>query len=391
MRLDRRFDNLLSSSFYTNLYALLLSLGPVYWLPGVSPALLLILKSFLFVVLITISVSALVVKKRFLFCGGKPVFIIFSFFCLASIPAIIFGEFSQSVYHVQNSLQIFLFVAATSVLIEYGRVLVVARRAVFLFFLFSSLSIVMMLLFPDYPNPLNQQLSVANTGLGGSRTGWSPAVALFMPWAYSLGYSSLFMSVLQVFVFASNQIITVGRTGILASLVPLFVLGALSKRIKVFLAVSFSLVILIIYAVYNLDDLRLNQGGFDSLESVNELSTGRVDDYVVAGKIIMQSPLTGQGFNLLVNAGEGAYPHNVFILLTAQGGILLGGSAFILVCLGLLSGLRKFRSSPIKQASFLTLLAGFVVAMLEPKFIFGNFNNSVFWWFCFCLCASKRV
>jgi len=212
-----------------------------------------------------------------------------------------------------------------------------------------------------------------------------------MPWAYSVGSSSYILTAFKIFVLGSNQVLTAGRTGMLASMAPVFILGVLSKRVKVLIFVFFAVFVVSIYAIKNLEGLRLDKGGIDSIESLDELSTGRVGDYIIAGKIILESPFTGQGFNDLAHGGEYASPHNVFIRLTAIGGVFLGGSALGLVFLGLFSGYNKFRSSPVRQAAFLTLVSGFFVAMLEPQFIFGNFNNSIFWWFCFCLCVSKRV
>lgn len=376
---------------YGWIFAFYVGTGPIYWFPGVNHEHIYAIKTIAFFIIIGFPLLLNLNESLSSFPGGRSVFILIVCFVFFSIPGIWLGNSEVSTYQIKNILQILLFLYAVGYLLNRGVAGSIIRKVVIVFSVASLLSLCFMVFSPNWISPLNEGLRIVNTGFGGSRTGWSPAVALYLPWLYSTGMFSYFLSILTVLCMLSNQFMTTGRTGMIASFIPFLLWGVIRKSFKVFMLMSLGAGLIIYYVAGNLDRFRLAQGGVATLQGLDDLSTGRIEQYLVALKIIYENPLFGSGFGNAVYYGRSWYIHNTVLRFAAEGGLPLAIIIISLFSLAIFRGYKKTsRGSNASLGALLTVTAGIVASMFEPGFMFGGFNNSVFWWFCFALCVSSK-
>lgn len=382
--------------FYMQLYLfffyLYVGTGPVYWLPWIPQPYVELFKTTLFFIVVIVPLFSLKRYRNFSFPGGTRVLILFLAFFFLSIPSILQGEPLDGLRRLQNTAQILLFLNACEFLISNNLITLGARRATIVAFLFCLISLIFIIIIPDHPNPLNEQLSILHTGLGGSRTGWSPSIALYLPWLYSILGGSLFFSILAGFTVLGNQALVAGRTGMVAAAIPFVIWGFIARRTKIFIFVLAASSLAALYISLNLEELRFNQGDFKSIDALNELSTGRIEQYIVAIMAIIENPFVGYGAGDLFYEESHWYIHNVFLKLATEGGVAYGLVSYFIIAIALFRGWRGLRrGSSVHMAAFLTVLTGAITAQFEPGAMFGAFNQIVFWWACFAICVSKKL
>ncbi len=376
------------------LFSLFLGLGPIYWIPWFDKDLINIFKLTLFFAITVRPIVYFFKSGQLYFPGGRLVFNLIVIFISLSIPGMVFGEFSESIYRLQNQFQILLFLFLCGYLIQQKIVQPVMRLTAIFFLIFCIASLILMLLTPDYPSPLNDQLSLSQTGFGGSRTSWSPAIALYLPWFYA-GFSILKIKYawLAVLSMISNQVMVGGRTGMIAAVLPFLVFGILRKSAKIFFFVAAVLLVMIFLGLNNLELLRLDSGGLTSRSALDDLSTGRVDMYFDAFNSIMENPIFGSGFGFDLGYGinEAYFVHNVILRAAVEAGILY---ALVLTAIIVIAIYRGGHSLEKRDwfvfSSFLTVLAGVVNSFFEPVAMIGNFYSAAFWWCCFAVCVSTN-
>lgn len=259
------------------------------------------------------------------------------------------------------------------------------------------------------PSAVQEATSVLAGGFTGSRTGWGAIVALSAIMLAALltrasrVSSSRLVIVLLVFMTAMAGIAVTGaRAGALTLAV--IALYGLLWRLPVSLGGRAAILGLLTgaWVLWLLADLGielpydLTRGlgeGRAILEILGSASTGRLETYVWALEQFSASPVYGVGqiqSLTVVASGEVLAPHNVWLRILAQGGLL----AFIptaLVTLQLvgLALTRTLRSSDARAGRGIaeqapdvapTILAGLIIAMAEPSVVFGSMNsNAVFW------------
>lgn len=374
---------------YALLFAAYIGSGPIYWLPFVEVGALGLLKSALFAFVVLVPLCFKTNFSRLYFPGGVKAFFLLGLFLALSIPGMIFGDPDASIYRLQNTLQILLTVYATGFIIKKKLIENVLVTAVKIFSAFVVLSFLLILLAPNYVNPINETLTVASTGLGGSRTGWGPSVAMYFPWVFG-GYAiGGVASWLIGFAIAANVILIAGRTGMLAAFVPFLVWGFVNKNFRSFLTVSVASAVVVLYAMENLDAMRLGVGGIGSRSALDDLSTGRIEQYAAALSAIMENPLFGYGTGELWYAGQSWYVHNTILRLAVEGGVPYALVVVGMFVLALRRGWRQAkRGSRLGFAALLTILSGIVTSFFEPGAMFGPFHMAAFWWVCFSVCVT---
>jgi O-antigen ligase len=218
-------------------------------------------------------------------------------------------------------------------------------------------------------------------------------MALYMPWLLAGGgiVEALWVSLLPLAILVTNQIIVGGRSGLLATAT--VVVGwqlargrVLSYLVAVGLVCLFAMSLIWFPDVFRIEALS-GSGGLD-FRDLNNASSGRWEQYVTALSQVTEAPWFGAGFGNVLYGDEGRALHNEFLRLAIEGGIPLA-VASLFPLLFLLKRLLSGRKMPI--AALLSLLAGFVVAQLEPSLIYGNFNISALWWFAFALCLADTA
>lgn len=379
-----------TSKVYALLFAAYLGSGPVYWIPFVDVRIVGAVKTALFLVVAVYPFFFKISFSNFFFPGGRKTFYLFVLFLLLSIPGMLYGDRDAAVYRLQNTFQILTIVYASGFLIKKKLIGIVLRESVKIFALLALASFVLMLLIPDYPNPINTQLTLAETGLGGSRTGWGPSVAMYLPWLY-VGY--VFSGIgawIGVFAMSANAVLIAGRTGMVAAVVPFVVWAFAEKGFRSFLIVASVTTIAAIYASENLEILRLSPGSLATVRDLDEFSTGRIETYLIAFYAILENPLVGYGVGELQYAGQSWYIHNVILRLAAEGGILYALTAVGMFWIVLRRGWQGVKhGSPLILAAFLSVLSGIVTSIFEPGAMFGPFHMAAFWWVCFSACVTS--
>lgn len=371
---------------YEIIFAIYVGTGPVYWFPWMGNYLIGILKIILFLSIVIWPFLQKISIDRLQFPGGRRIFLLMIIFFLLSIPGMLIGDLDSSIYRFTNIIQIFSFVYACGFLIKRKTIEYVVFLSVRIFAFFCFISFALIVFVPDYVSPLNDGLHLADTGLGGSRTSWSPAIALFVPWIYSgVGVFGGYVILLVAVAMLGNQVLVAGRTGMVASVLPFLFYGIFRKNIKFlfFVLIIFSLIIL--FAINNLELLRLNSGGLGSRDDLNELSSGRVELIFGALGEIYNNPFMGAGSGVSSFGGV----HNEILRAAVEGGIPYALSLAAVIFVALYRGWKGVvNKNWFIAAAFLTVLSGVVSSMFEPAGLLGSFNNFTFWWLCFSICVS---
>lgn len=381
---------------YTTIFALYVGTGPVYWMPGINPENFYLLKSALFFLTVCyplLFTLRLKEKSKLFMPGGSATTLLMSSFLILttanSLNGIENGNIDAATSDVARALQIPIFIYACGFAIRRGIAKEVATKSVIIITLLCTISYGYMVFYPSYTNPLNDLLTIENTGLGGSRTGWSPSIALYLPWAYSSGLFSIASSLAIAAAIALNQISVAGRTGLTSSLIPLLTWAIISKKAKITFFSILSVAAASYYILNNKENLRLSHGGVSDLSSLNELSTGRLEQYEVALLAIAEKPLQGHGSGALFYNGTDWLVHNTLLKLTVEGGVFYGLTASAIILLPLIRSINRARNDRFILAALLTVIAGIATSLFEPGVMFGAFNQISFWWLCFSICVTK--
>ena len=383
---------MLTKKFFSLAFSAYLGLSPVFWLPYIPPNLIILVKWSLFIFIAAYTVS-FYFNKKFELPGGQFTLITLVFMFLILVPYAALGDNINSIIAMVNILQIIIFLMATKIVVKSKKVYFVLKNAVWIVSFFVILSVFFMLTDPLLTNPLAADLVLINTGFGNSRTGWGPAIGLFLPFLlFFSGNLSL------IFMFVVSQILTGGRTAFYLSLLAMPIVVYLEKSLKIKLkliaTLSIASLIMFLYFPSLLDDVRV----LDSLSNkenlnLDDFSSGRIGRLQGAWVSIIESPFLGHGFYRSF-FGEGV--HNVFVKNWVYYGFVYFLLSVTLVVYILVRSLKKIKNSNnfldkrFFSLIFLVLSSGALIGMVEPSIIFGNFNTFSVWWFCFALVASDK-
>lgn len=135
--------------------------------------------------------------------------------------------------------------------------------------------------------------------------------------------------------------------------------------------------------------------GFDASGSlfsiIDSASTGRLESYLGALNHFAESPIVGVGREkavVWINNFETVQPHNTWLRIVAESGLLLGIPVLYvtwrMLRLASIDGVRsknEYAGANLRWPSVgPVIIGGLVLAFVEPRIIFGTFNaNAVFW------------
>lgn len=374
-------------------FSLYLGLSPIYWFPYVPPITFGLIKYLLFGFICTYALIfnfQVGSKSKFNIPGGN----IFLFLTLGMLAIVfltfVLGDNQSNLNMVINFFQILLFVIATGALISMNQVLNVIRLSLNILSCFVVLSVIFMFVIPFTLNPFNSELFLIDTGFGGLRTGWSPAIGLFVPFIFYIYGSIILLS-----IYLLSQVLTGGRAGFYVSVISLLPLFYTQRgwqfKTRFLTILFFSILTLLVYNPSFLSGLRV----FDTLsesKDLDTLSTGRVSLFMDAWQSILNNPILGNAVN---STFLGEEVHNVFIKGWVYYGIFYFIFSILLVIYILILCFYKIKYSKGKVnrqffiAATLVIFYGILIGMVEPQIIYGNFTNFSIWWFVFALIASK--
>jgi O-antigen ligase len=194
---------------------------------------------------------------------------------------------------------------------------------------------------------------------------------------------------------------TLARSALVAALLGAgVVVLAFSKKIALVAAVAVTIVIGILYAPQTSAWLRI---GTD----LDTFTSGRADLYKIAVNMIGRHPLVGVGLGRYSAelGGDSSDedlepqlddPHNLFLWIASENGVLAGLLAFLFVGLLVLKSTRlAVKSHSMLLASFAgAVVAGSSLSLVDSGVVFGAFSVAVPWWISVAVvlkCTSKDV
>ncbi len=387
------------------LLAVYIGISPVYWLPGISPAVLgavkyLIIGAALFCIWSNAMLSGGINLPLGL-CGLLgPIVIIVS-----ASPGFFQADTGEA---IKRFVDVFLgFIMLWTIyqfMAKNGDVVRVLTLSAWIIAGWCLLTVTNWFLgFPNWQSPsvfVTKPLWMG--GFGSARTGWSNGVAFFSPILFVVMFlrkhaSRLryLYSVLGVLPIIGSQIASGGRTGLLTSLVSLFsILFFLNIRLAL-ACLAVTVIGLVTMADFLFEHFRFNRldRGMD-FDTLADFSSGRLDQYVLALQLIGDRPLTGYGFGTIESIlqdvfGWGRDIHNVWLRMAAEAGVWLPLAFGLFVGSLLIRGyvfIRRHRSSGslkprlISVMLFFVLANGFIISQFEPNVLLGTFQNCAVWW-----------
>lgn len=380
------------------LYAMYFCLGPIYWLPQVNKTLLDAFKLCIFLII------AIDITINWCKSGTRLKNNIYSVMLVLSITGLLVSFAAHSGENFNASavanLLLPIFILSTGAGMEAGKDidLIKAIKVAPLLFSLVAILIPLGLLIPslNYQNPFYDettwQFSQTYTGFGGSRTGWSFGASFLAAVALANAITAngwqKFINLMAFMTIVTSVAIPGGRGGLLAIAAILATASVLSislKRRKIAaIAPTIMLVSLIGLGFIFSEELRLS---LILSGDASAASTGRTDGYTIGIALIMNDPVFGSGLRAadLINYGfQYSEIHNAILNYSAKFGlissipiILLFTLLYILVITSKLQPLQQWEG----LLFLLSLISLSILTLLEPTAAFGNFHNTMIFWF----------
>ena len=233
--------------------------------------------------------------------------------------------------------------------------------------------------------------TIRQNGFAGTRAGWSVGLGVFLPvlfvvwlekWKRNRRIFTLIALLAVTTSTLGSQLLSGGRTGLLASLVALTLLSwFLVGRRRMFVLVAGLATYVYVQADFLVSQLRLDRGGGD----LDTLSSGRLGGYRLAWEAFRDRPFAGHGFGVVKDIdidGQPVSVHNLWLALMADGGLLLvlTVTSFLIALLWRSWPLLQ-RRVPLWQSAPIVFIAAMVECLLEPAVLFGAFQATALFWF----------
>lgn len=386
------------------IFLFLLALGPIYWLPNISPIYLNIMKSFL-------ALSALMVC--FYNFYTKKLIIYIPILLLLLILSVFFG-FSLLInndtlnylglldFFLPLFLIIFCYYFREDILDQVNWAINNCYKIFTLFCLFIPLGLVFPQLNWFNPYYLDGGFEVTQTwtGFGGSRTGWSVGASFILAISLanlitSKGIDKI-LNILCFIIIALSIFIPTGRGGIFSVLFMLLfsiLIGFVGRKKKINLFSIITIIISIFFAVFFSEYLRL-----DYLMSgdINKASTGRTDGYSFALNLIADNMFFGVGADrsdLMSYGFEYNQVHNAIINFVLKYGILAFIPLFLfflIIYVRVFLDLSKLKYEKFYISFIFILIPTTIFNFTEPTVVFGNYFNTLVFWFLLLVYLNKR-
>ncbi|ACB86092.1 O-antigen ligase family protein [Natranaerobius thermophilus] len=390
-----------------------LSLSTIYWLPGISPEILELIK-------LALIATGMIILWTYTLVNNKIVlptktFGLFSYILLI-ILTLITGFKSDLMATVNSVLDLSLgFITIWTFYLYYnngGQIEKILKLGAMIVALLAILPLLNSLIgFPDFNTPDEfAGRPFWNIGFSYRSTALSNGLAFFIPIIYMLlikPYKKFNQKKVAGFVFLfsilGTQFFSGGRAGLLASMICLLIISLVyysnfrEKFIFGLIIVTVSLVLLTVnpdviehinkYLQFErLDGLTLD------FETLDDFSSGRMSQYKNAVTELTDNPLMGYGFNYTFNSQSSSQIHNLWLRIWIESGFLKLLLLLIFVMNTMIKSIKTLRRITIYKGgiydhhfmlTFSLLLVfsnGIIISMLEPNTPLGTFQNSFLWW-----------
>lgn len=390
------------------LLAVYLGTSPIYWFWSIPLQVLSMTKAILSVLAIVIIWLPIFRNRRLRLpkglCGATGMLLLF----LSMTVGFFQSDFEIIIIQTSNIVMGFVMLWTTYYYSKFGGNIIKVFSIAFTILLpFCALVISARFLgFPNWESPfLGFPFTLADTGFGGVRTGWSLGVTLFLP--FVLMYAEItglkhkstirwavYVAILIILIIGS-QLAVGGRSGLVGSLVVIGFWIVVGKKMRWLWVMP---ILLIVFFILDLDwlfeHLRFDRlGGVQNFEDLDHFSASRVGLNKTALNLILNRPLFGYGFGPIHISGisRAEVIHNLWLKMGVQAGILTPLIFGIIVVefgrKALIFNLKICSKDSINSASWAfsmalisTLGAGVILSMFEPNALLGTFQPSAMWW-----------
>jgi O-antigen ligase len=361
------------------------ALGPVYWLPGISPGALESMKVLIFGAAIVSCLSTrpnLVKISDLTFFGAISALFLLSYIANNEVGSI----------DVLIALGFYLYFYAFPPAASAEEFRILAFRSALIFSAFTLIVIFDFFMGGLFFNPFYKyQLPLFLSGFHGGRTGWAFSSNIFL----AITLATFFITktkpakflLLSISFAISLNIILVGSRGgvVVMSLLLCSFLYLLIKKERYTHFIVFGLLLATSAFYY----ISVNHGTQVSLRVVDVfLGTGdvkifedqsRSDSFEVVMQQVLDRPIFGSGLVDLVGHGFNfSRIHNVWLRIAVENGI---PSAFLILVFFLLLTYRVSQSKFEGGRVFiLMMIVVLVTSQLEPTTVFGGFFSSFSFW-----------
>ncbi len=407
-----------SDTMVSWLLSILLALGPIYWLPGISEDVLNPFKWGILAVALGLVFGTELVKRRRPFPGGLLGPLGFAGLLLLWIPGL--AQASEPVGALLFVVKLGLSAAFFWCFFclarrDWDGVIAIFRRAFLILIpLIAAALAVALAGTVDWRSPCGWEPSYIY-GLGLRPTGWAIGLGLLLPVAallfltasrrWPLAWKSL--AVFSALVLIASQVVAGGRAGLLVSLICIAAFALFrSSRWLAFTVVLVGDLVSVPYWDESCNaHLRLNLVPPAAKHSVgikdpahkrpstpvDEVTSHRTWGYRLALDKIRERPFLGHGLRQVVVLNPQNHRqteiHNLWLKWSAYTGIAAPLLLLVMVALILYAAWRVCRDPrlPAAERDTATVLGlvffiGLVVSMLEIDVPVGVFHRSAIWW-----------
>ena len=420
-----RKEKLNTDKFKLNVLSAYIAISGIFWLPGIPSGLLSYLKFLVYFILSVLGIiSYEKINKKILsliigllFCAG-----------ISLVSALLYYSIEESIESARSFFEPMLWLIAMSCVDDKNITYFIKQfRKIFVpVGLLYAVPILVFLgmignIYPqgNYASAVLgsidsdfqfEQLSVAFSGFTGSRVGWGIVVATSILFylaarAYLIFPSRTEIAVAILLVFGG--ILSIMSTGARGGVLVLSLFGIWSilklmrsssnKFITVgFLIPTISITVILLLPHLSIPDnyFRGFEFGGNTEETVNSITTGRLDTIIKSLEKLQTSPWFGLGVEgAKVRLGDDTElsPHNVWIRILCERGIvaIIPVMYLTVLILTLATGNRGRYSRPTHNFG-LVVYAGMLIGLSEPAAIFGSMNTNLPFWTAVYICAKFR-
>ena len=387
------------------LFSLYLGVAPVFWLPGVSPSVVGLLKATLVVVAVGVLFSRMATTGLVLLPRGLMGPVGFVMLLLLSLPGLVQARepFVVIKFVVDIGICVVFLWCFYNLARQGGTTRMLLVRSLTIITLFAAITVVSLLTgLPDWhiPSEMNSSASFTEVGFNGRQTGWSLSLALYLPSTLLLltaktsqKFVRPLVFILMVGIILVSQIASGGRAGMLVSLFTIVAcILVISRWMVGVLAVGVLGAVTWVHLEFWIIHLRLEHllSLELSLTNLNAFSTDRIKTDIMAVELIGKRMFSGYGMGqilLSTTPGDVIEVHNLWFRWAVESGIFLPLFFFAMLCSALYKlwwlTLSTPKSRDDRIVAFvlgLILLGGIVLSLFEPRVLIGAFQNTAVWW-----------
>lgn len=367
------------------LLTLSITLGPVYWFPGIGPTTILVIKS-------AILLALIITLWRF----ARPK--IPSSFAAAFVALCTFSAIGGIIHRDLFIVEVVPAIITAYIGVQLSRIyspdymIDLLNRSASMFAALSTLVVFDFLLGGIITNPYYEEHSVYlfESGFTGGRTGWAYACNLMMA---TLAASLIYLSqrgkstkttVLAILALYASIFVSGARGGfVLASMLVFVLLIASTKSWHRLLAILGILGLIFLVSINwlgweKIAELRVIRTFFSAYTRDMTTADSRIDLLALGWEMFERRPLIGSGPVFIGLGSEELAIHNLWLRFLVERGILIGAPILLIILYIIVLASKK--SLGIGYRVHYLFAIGILTGFFEPRGPMGNYFASMIFW-----------